>query len=83
MATNNVSKKIVKLLSKHPEGLTFAQISRQIGMHRNTITKYIYELSGAGVIQIRDLKTLKLCYIAESEAGSKILKENSEGGKSA
>ena len=83
MARNKVREKIIKLLSKHPEGLTFAQISREIGMHRNTITKYIYELSGAGVLQIRDMGTLKLCYLANSKAGSNVLKNNSEGGKTA
>lgn len=80
MAKNKVREKIIKLLSNHPEGLTFAQISRQIGMHRNTITKYIYELSGAGIVKIRDLKTLKLCYLSDEKTASKFLKEL-EGGK--
>lgn len=82
MAKNKVREKIIKLLSKHPEGLTFAQISRQVGMHRNTVTKYIYELSGAGILKIRDLKTLKLCYIADRKAASNLLRQL-EGGKTA
>ena len=80
MARNNVSERIVKLLSKHPEGLTFAQISREIGMHRNTVTKYLYELSGAGIINIRDMRTLKLCYL-EPKAGSKLSKKGLGRGK--
>lgn len=79
MARKNTKDKIVKVLSEHPEGLTFAQISREIGMHRNTVTKYIYELSGAGAIQIRDLGTLKLCYLTQSKAGSNVVKNNGEG----
>ncbi len=75
MTKNKVREKIIKLLSKHPEGLTFAQVSREIGMHRNTVTKYLYELSGAGIVKIRDLKTLKLCYLADKKDASNLLKE--------
>jgi len=58
-----IKEEIIKILFKHPEGLTFTQIARDVGIHRNTITKYIYELKGEDKISIRDLKTLKLCYI--------------------
>ena len=78
MARKNTKEKIIKTLSKHPEGLTFAQISRDIGMHRNTVTKYIYELSGANIIQVRDLGTLKLCYLSDSKAGTNVVKQNGE-----
>lgn len=59
----NIKKNILEVLSKHPEGLTFTQIARELGMHRHTITKYIYELKGEGTVSIRDLRTLKLCYL--------------------
>jgi len=58
-----IKRKLVKVLSKHPEGLTFTQIAKKVGMHRHTITKYVYELKGEGVVFVRDLKTLKLCYL--------------------
>jgi len=59
----DIKEKIVKVLSKHPEGLTFTQIAAEVGMHRHTITKYVYELKGEGIVFVRDLRTLKLCYL--------------------
>jgi DNA-binding Lrp family transcriptional regulator len=59
----DIKQRIIEVLSKHPEGLTFTQIAVELGMHRHTITKYIYKLDGEGVIFVRDLKTLKLCYL--------------------
>jgi DNA-binding IclR family transcriptional regulator len=65
-----IKEKIIEVLSKHPEGLTFTQIAKEVGMHRHTITKYIYELKGEGKVSIRDLKTLKLCYLKKHFQGS-------------
>lgn len=73
-----IKDRILKNLSKHPEGLTITQIAKEIGSNRHTITKYIYELEGADIIFMRDLKTLKLCYLKkhlESNGGnSKVAK---------
>ncbi len=73
MVKNDIREKILKVLSEHPEGLTFSHISREVGVHRNTVTKYLYEMKGADLIKIRDLKTLKLCYIKE-KASNKVKK---------
>jgi len=62
---NHFKERIEEALSKHPEGLSIAEISRLIGAHRHTITKYIHELIGAGVIYQRDLGTVKLHYISK------------------
>jgi DNA-binding IclR family transcriptional regulator len=70
----NIKYKIVRSLEKHPEGLTFTQIAVEVGMHRHTITKYVYELKGEGKISIRDLRTLKLCYLKKYFQGSKAIK---------
>jgi DNA-binding transcriptional regulator LsrR (DeoR family) len=72
----DVKESIVRVLSKHPEGLTFNQIAVELGMHRHTVTKYIYELKGEGTIFVRDLKTLKLCYLKRHFNGSKAVKLN-------
>jgi DNA-binding Lrp family transcriptional regulator len=58
-----IKEKIIEILSKHPEGLTFTQIAKEVGMHRTNVAKYVYELKGNKIILIRDLKTLKLCYL--------------------
>jgi len=67
-----IKDKIFKTLSKHNEGLTFSQIATQLGMHRHTITKYVYELKGEGIVFVRDLRTLKLCYLKKHFKGSKV-----------
>lgn len=69
-----IKDKIFKTLSKHPEGLTFTQIAVEMRMHRHTVTKYVYELKGEGIVFVRDLKTLKLCYLKKHFKGSKVAK---------
>jgi len=59
----DVSNTILKVLVKHPEGLTINQVADELGIHRHTLTKYIYELSGAEKITIRKVGVAKLCYI--------------------
>ena len=62
---NDFRKKIIGLLSKHPHGLTILEIANSLDINRNTITKYIYELSGAGVITQRKVSTAKLCLLTK------------------
>jgi len=57
---------IVEALKVHPEGLTLRDISEEVGRHRHTITKYVYELIGARVIVERDVGAAKLCYLKEA-----------------
>ncbi|HLC39881.1 MAG TPA: helix-turn-helix domain-containing protein [archaeon] len=61
---NHFKERIEEILAKHPEGLSIAEISRLLGAHRHTVTKYIQFLMGAGVIYQRDLGTVKLHYLA-------------------
>jgi predicted transcriptional regulator len=60
---NRIKEKITKILEEHPEGLHILGISRLVGAHRHTVTKYIHELMGAGVINQREVGTVKLCYL--------------------
>jgi ribosomal protein S24E len=62
---NEVNEKILHVLDKHPEGLTIFEIARYVGMHRHTVTKYIYQLIGEGKIFERDVGAAKLCYLRE------------------
>jgi DNA-binding IclR family transcriptional regulator len=63
---NNYKEKIEKILLDHPEGLSILEIADHVGVHRHTVTKYIHELIGAGIIHQRDLGTVKLHYLAFS-----------------
>jgi len=56
-------EQIIKLLRKHPEGLTIQQIANSIGKSRITVTKYIHELLGANIIYQRKVGKAKLCYL--------------------
>ncbi len=60
---NKYAEKIIKILSKHPEGLSITEIANFLGVHRHTITKYIYQLLGAGIIQQRKVGPAKLFYL--------------------
>jgi predicted transcriptional regulator len=63
LVQNNFRDRIIKILIKHPEGLATTEIARILGSHRHTITKYIYQLVGEGVIYQRKVGTAKLCYL--------------------
>src|SRR3989344_1765841 len=63
MAENEVKDRILIVLKKHPEGLTIIQIAKEVGMHRHSIVKYIYELTGEKKIIQRKIGPATLCYI--------------------
>ena len=59
--------KIIKYLKKHPEGVMILDLADAIGVHRHTVTKYVYRLEGAGKIKIRKVGIAKLCYLSKGE----------------
>lgn len=59
----NIKDEIRDILRKHPEGLHILKISELVGSHRHTVTKYIHELIGAGVIEQREIGPVKLCLL--------------------
>jgi predicted transcriptional regulator len=59
----NIDNEIVSILKKHPEGLSITEISKFLMMHRHTITKYIYQLIGAGIVCQRKIGPVRLCYL--------------------
>jgi len=62
---NHFKDRIVDALSKHAEGLSIAELSRLLNAHRHTITRYIENLIGSGVVYQRDLGTVKLHYLSK------------------
>lgn len=72
---NKYTGKIIDILRKHPEGLSITDIAKLLQVHRHTITKYIYQLMGAGVIYQRKVGPTKLCYLRENySGGSEVVK---------
>jgi DNA-binding CsgD family transcriptional regulator len=61
----SVEDQILDLLKRHPEGLTSIDISRQLGIHRHTATKYVYMLLGAGKIFQRTVGVARICYLSK------------------
>jgi len=62
-----LKERIVETLRQHPEGLTIQDISRLIGAHRHTATRYLAELKGAGIIQYRVIGPAILHYLKISD----------------
>ncbi|NIM46745.1 MAG: hypothetical protein GTN40_01135 [Candidatus Aenigmarchaeota archaeon] len=58
-------KSILEVLREHPEGLTLLSLAKFSGLHRHTVTKYVHELLGAGIIFQRSVGVAKLCYLKE------------------
>jgi len=68
---NGVKNRILKILKKHPEGLTILDISNEVGMSRHGVTKYVYQLLGEKKISQREVGTAKLCYYNGGKHGKK------------
>lgn len=65
MNTNGerLKEQTLSILETHPEGLTIQSLSEIIGVHRQTITKYVLELKGAGIIHRRKVGSATLHYL--------------------
>lgn len=65
MNTNGerIIREAISILKKHPEGLTIQELSGMMSLHRQTITKYIMWLVGAGLIRRRRVGSAILHYL--------------------
>ncbi len=61
----DIKERIVELLRKHPEGLTIKEIASSLNLHRQTVTKYILELKGAGIVIRKRVGSATLHYLKE------------------
>ena len=59
----NVKQEILRILETHPEGLTVQSLSDRIGVSRQTIIKYVFELKGSGVVYRRRVGSATLHYL--------------------
>ena len=59
----------LSILKSHPEGLTIHSLSNIMRMHRQTITKYLLELKGSGIVYRRKVGSATLHYLKEHYNG--------------
>ena len=59
----DVKQEIIRILETHPEGLTLQALSDKIGVSRQTVIKYVFELKGSGVIYRRRVGSATLHYL--------------------
>jgi DNA-binding IclR family transcriptional regulator len=62
---NHIEEKILKILSKNRDGVTIADISRDIGVHRNTVSKYIFGLVKEGTVIQKRFGMVSICYLSK------------------
>ncbi len=65
--SEKIKSKIISILKDHPEGLTIKELSDLMKLHRQTVTKYIFELKGAGLIHRRPVGSATLHYLIKSK----------------
>ena len=68
--TEKIKNKILSVLRKNPEGLTIIKLASLVGMHRNTIPRYLYELKGEQKVRIRQIGMAKLFYLNQTRRRS-------------
>lgn len=67
-----IKEKIKHVLLKHPEGVHLLGLAELVGAHRHTVTKYVHELIGAGIVCQKEIGTVKICYLSPEFAKIKI-----------
>ena len=67
MLPNNIEEDILKLLKKHPEGMTITNISKALNIPRQTISKYVYALVSRELIEQREAGRAKVCFLKRKE----------------
>jgi DNA-binding Lrp family transcriptional regulator len=62
-----IEKKIIRALEKNKEGLMLTELSDKVGVHRHTLTKYVYKLEAESRIKLRKAGIAKLCYLGNKK----------------
>ena len=63
MKANELEKKIIDFLAKHPKGLTISDIAISLDSHRHTISKYVSVLEALNIVEQREVGRAKLCVL--------------------
>jgi DNA-binding transcriptional ArsR family regulator len=62
-----VEDQILKILEKSSFSLTIDEVSKKIGITRQTTSKYLFYLEGKGLVKRRDVGTAKLYYLGNGK----------------
>jgi DNA-binding IclR family transcriptional regulator len=62
-----LEEKIIETVKRHPEGLTINQISKELNIHRNTTSKYVFALVRSGILEQRRVGVASLCYLKKKK----------------
>lgn len=62
---NATELKILDYLKERPSGSTITDISNDLELHRNTVSKYISRLNEGNYIKIKEFGRYKMCYSTE------------------
>lgn len=62
-SSKQMKELVIKTLKQHPQGLTVAELSELLNVHRQTATKYLFELIGAKIIRRRWIGAASLHYL--------------------
>ncbi len=60
-----VEDTIIKILEKSPFSLSIDEISKKIGVTRQTTSKYLMYMEGKGAVKRRDVGSAKLYYVGK------------------
>jgi len=63
MPVKEVEDQILRILKKSDFSLTIDEISRKIGVTRQTTSKYLLHMEGKGDVKRRDVGTAKLYFV--------------------
>ncbi len=65
MEVNNVKESIIRLLSRHPNGLTILDIAKNLDLHRHTASRYVFALQEGGHVECQESGRAKVCFLAK------------------
>jgi len=71
MVPNDVEEEIVKLLERHPKGMKISDIAKNLNIRRQTVSKYVYGLQVAGLVNYREVGRSKICFLLEKKKGGR------------
>lgn len=58
-----IKQKTLEILKTNNQGVTIEDLSKSIGANRQTVTKYVLEMKGAGIITRRRAGSATLHYL--------------------